>query len=630
MRQGLPLSLLPLLLGLPLLPGLVACEDDLLIGAQETDESDVAHGCTEPGETWLAADGCNVCTCLDDGSHRCTEETCAPSCREGATRPGDEECSLCTCQADGTWSCLTSAGCEPDCVAGTVRDAGDGCNSCVCLVPPEGGTPNRWVCTDRTCGDGTCTGFQEELVNADGWVGGDPSTHEDDPLGLQGAWFRAGDDVACPNVGDNPCGEEGCQVIGSTVVDPTWQAWGCMLGLQLRSTGGDAPVSFPYEGLADCFDLSLSGATGEAIVRLGFFDRSDMNDRVGRFKEIGAVNGQWQGRLCTWEVSCPAAFAAAGLCDEGSGVSEPYALYAQIVGGTADESSVLLRIESVRPGICASEPLPECFAGETSAPDVCTTCSCTESGDWRCVTDPACAPGSCEPGAIREVGDGCNLCECRVVLDVGSVWQCTDEPCGAATCDTASEELIDGTGWIGGDPALTSDDPFGLQGGFFAFGDGIACSPPEGNPCTEDGCTVAGATQIDATYAAWGCGLGLTLSGPDDGAGSPQPYDGVADCFELVLQGETGDAPVRLVLTDHDGSSSRLSPFNEIGPINGTWQGKLCKWDVSCPPWGLESGLCEDITGVARPYQLQLHVIGGDAAGPVSLTLQSLKAVRCD
>jgi|GEM_PF-3035452 len=597
------------------------------------------------GEVRDAGDGCNTCTCdilLDGGSPPewfCTTDPCPPSvfepCTPGDTRLADDGCNTCECEIVletlyTRWSCTEDPACAEACTVGEVRDLGDGCTTCECVAVLNGGSPNRWLCTVRPCEGQSCTGFDQELVNADGWVGNDPATTADDPLGIQGAWFTAGDGIACPNLEGNPCSADGCTVRGSTIVDPEWEAWGCMVALELQSTGGPDAVRNPYSGPVNCFDVELMGSTGASTVRIGFFDQADMTGRVGPFQEVGPVNGTWSGRICTSDVACPAQVSAAGLCRAGTGVADPYALYAQIVGGEFDEADVELQITSLRPGSCTGVPEPTCTEGATYAPDECTICTCSATGAWLCRQVRICEPQDCELGEIREAGDGCNLCECVTTPESGPEWECSAEPCGGGTCTTSPDELVNVDGWVGGDPAASDDDPSGVQGAFYAFGDGIACSPPVGNPCTADGCTIEGATVIDPEYQAWGCGMGLQLNAAGGDSNVLLPYDGPGDCFDLVLEGETGDAPVRLALADHAIMDGYLAPFAEIGPVNGTWQGQLCKWDVSCPDWALEGGLCADVTGVAQPYQLQIFVIGGDAEGPISLTLESLKIAVCD
>ena len=63
--------------------------------------------------------------------------------------------------------------------------------------------------------------------------------------GLQGAFYQYGDGLQCcvgSSCQGNPCTVNGCCWSGSTVLDTTYAAWGCGLGLELNSTGGSVPV----------------------------------------------------------------------------------------------------------------------------------------------------------------------------------------------------------------------------------------------------------------------------------------------------------------------------------------------------------------------------------------------------
>ena len=55
----------------------------LLIGCDDGASKDAAVTCTDvdghehqPGDTWDDADGCNTCTCQDDGTVSCTDLGC--------------------------------------------------------------------------------------------------------------------------------------------------------------------------------------------------------------------------------------------------------------------------------------------------------------------------------------------------------------------------------------------------------------------------------------------------------------------------------------------------------------------------------------------------------------------------
>jgi len=121
-------------------------------GPQSSDTHAVSgQACAEPGATAPAMDGCNDCTCGDDG-WACTKRACPDTgaCIDGETK-GDD-CSSCSC-LDGGWVCIDFA-CNPDpgelCTQDDVKDAGDGCNTCSC------NSEGTWSCTRSACVD-TCT-----------------------------------------------------------------------------------------------------------------------------------------------------------------------------------------------------------------------------------------------------------------------------------------------------------------------------------------------------------------------------------------------------------------------------------------------------------------------------------------
>lgn len=118
---------------------LIACDDgEVKCTAGETKEAD-----------------CNTCTCTESGEWACTDMACSdPSedCTAGETKEADDGCNTCTCTEDGSWACTEKA-CVPDdetCTEGETKDAGDGCNTCTC---DEFG---MWACTLRLCADPEC------------------------------------------------------------------------------------------------------------------------------------------------------------------------------------------------------------------------------------------------------------------------------------------------------------------------------------------------------------------------------------------------------------------------------------------------------------------------------------------
>jgi len=100
------------------------------------------------GQSFPAGDGCNTCTCMENGSVGCTLMACAPGCfyagtyyQPGESFPATDGCNKCTCGVDGSVSC-TEMACPPACVYGGVSyavgetfPALDGCNTCSCSAP---------------------------------------------------------------------------------------------------------------------------------------------------------------------------------------------------------------------------------------------------------------------------------------------------------------------------------------------------------------------------------------------------------------------------------------------------------------------------------------------------------------
>jgi hypothetical protein len=119
--------------------GLVACDLDMKDLGNETDTAGSTAGgsddgaspggpCT-PGDQQPANDGCNTCECSEDGTWGCTEIGCDPTggdptaggsteggstgaaeCTPGDMMPADDGCNTCTCGDDGLWAC-TLLGC---------------------------------------------------------------------------------------------------------------------------------------------------------------------------------------------------------------------------------------------------------------------------------------------------------------------------------------------------------------------------------------------------------------------------------------------------------------------------------------------------------------------------------------
>ncbi|HOU93776.1 MAG TPA: hypothetical protein PLU22_22150, partial [Polyangiaceae bacterium] len=166
-----------------------------------------------------------------------------------------------------------------------------------------------------------------------------------------------------------------------------------------------------------------------------------------------------------------------------------------------------------------------------------------------------------------------------------------------------------------------ADDPLGIQGAWYAYGDQITCVAPEGNPCTADGCCLPWTTIVDSTYESWGCGLGLELYSTGGDAPVRRAYSGAARGFTITITGSSRPNPIRVAYTQRFDLEGVVSPFIELdGP--GTYS--VLFSDVICPSWALEKGCDPDPAATTRPYDLQVQIPGGDAAGAGQICIVSL------
>ncbi len=128
---------------------------------------DVSGRALSAGESIIAPDGCNSCTCGTGGRVACTELACSPNPSEatcnfrGKTlRAGDsvpmDSCNSCTCRSNGSVACTElecrGNGTSEVCVMNGQRfkvgervKLGDGCNTCGCQ------SNGSVVCTKVAC-----------------------------------------------------------------------------------------------------------------------------------------------------------------------------------------------------------------------------------------------------------------------------------------------------------------------------------------------------------------------------------------------------------------------------------------------------------------------------------------------
>uniref|UniRef100_A0A2M4A037 Putative serine protease inhibitor i/ii n=1 Tax=Anopheles triannulatus TaxID=58253 RepID=A0A2M4A037_9DIPT len=134
-----------------------------------------------PGTTFKDADGCNDCFCSKDGHAACTLKLCEPNdaarssgrrrrspqgpseCTPGETKPHEDGCNRCTCANNGRYACTRMAcapasGGEssvffkreapllptPQCTPGEIRMHEDGCNKCRCSAAGVLACTRKW------------------------------------------------------------------------------------------------------------------------------------------------------------------------------------------------------------------------------------------------------------------------------------------------------------------------------------------------------------------------------------------------------------------------------------------------------------------------------------------------------
>lgn len=198
---------------------------------------------------------------------------------------------------------------------------------------------------------------------------------------------------------------------------------------------------------------------------------------------------------------------------------------------------------------------------------------------------------------------------------------CADGRCVGSTADCLPLELVSPDGWVGGDAATTTDDPAGIQGTWYAYGDGITCSPPALDPCGVEGCCIDWATSSDPSYASWGCGLGLELGGSGSEI-EKRAYTGTAIGFVATLTGSSAPNPIRITFPQNADNDGEASPFVEV-PGPGSYSVRF--EEARCPSWGTELG-CPygTVANAAATHDIQFQIPGGDAAGNGRLCVASL------
>lgn len=203
---------------------------------------------------------------------------------------------------------------------------------------------------------------------------------------------------------------------------------------------------------------------------------------------------------------------------------------------------------------------------------------------------------------------------------------------GAGGTSTTGVELVNPDGWVGGDPAVTTDNPLGIQGAWYGYGDGTSCADQQarGNPCSAGGCCISGATVVDSTFAKWGCGLGLSLNASGGDASTKSAYTGTARSFTFTITGDTGGQPLRIGFTQAADTTGLVSPYKEIPAFSTSTTQTVTFADATYPSWCSTNSSCMGLQGTsanpASSYDLQVQIPGGVAAASYNFCITSLTA----
>ena len=194
-------------------------------------------------------------------------------------------------------------------------------------------------------------------------------------------------------------------------------------------------------------------------------------------------------------------------------------------------------------------------------------------------------------------------------------------------------------GWIGGDPADPTDDPLGIQGAVYMYGDDVSCTVVMTNPCTvEEGCCLSGQTVVDDTFTNWGCGIGISLNDTGGDASMKLPYKGTATAFNYKITGSS-DVQVRVGFTQFADTEGLVSPYSVVGTFTDGIEGTVRFEDAKYQNWCATNDQCllpPDRTQSAGgesanpmyAHDIQCQVAGGESVSEFNFCITSLEAVE--
>jgi len=245
--------------------------------------------------------------------------------------------------------------------------------------------------------------------------------------------------------------------------------------------------------------------------------------------------------------------------------------------------------------------------------------------------------GTAGSGVVGTAGTGTGTTGGTSGIAGGTGTAGTSSTAGAGGGTTAmcvvDPDLIKAAGtacFVGCDPASTADNPQGIQGAFYAYGDGDgtptgakSCSAYTNPPCTAQGLCLSGTTHADMDYAmGWGCGVGLDLNATGGTPSVKSAYTGPVGCFQYTLTGNSGGNEVRIGFPQSATPGS--DPYISVNPFTNGATGTACIKDATCHG----DTKCTPPSATApQAYAIHFAIAGGNHAGTYNFCLSSLTPV---
>lgn len=171
--------------------------------------------------------------------------------------------------------------------------------------------------------------------------------------------------------------------------------------------------------------------------------------------------------------------------------------------------------------------------------------------------------------------------------------------------------------WIKSNGRVTaSSNPFGIQGDWYAFGDGTTTTQ-EGNPYEDGKYCVHG--ESVGEEGNWGAGIGLDLNNLN-GDKQPYAYEGIVTGFRMKITGSI-PSPARLsFVSDLDFD---VNPFIEVSPSEETVIYNIHEAQVPFS-WTIDNAGARVGEVV---YSVQILAPGDSEAGPIDLCIEDFEPI---